>query len=506
MNTLIVDCGATNHMFNSIKPFVSSLKTISLTVTTGDAKSNLFAKGIGTIEIICNNKKLRLDDCLYVPKLKCNLLSMLKLFKKRISITRNKNKFVLETHNKILMSGKINNNLMYVDYKIPTCLLSKTIQQDEIWHNRLGHPSSKILKLLNLPNKDSNCITCEMNKSKKQPFNKHFENSELPLDCIHINLVGPIKPCSNSGFQYFLTIVDQHSSYKIIKFLKRKSDCFQNFVLAKNHMENKQDRKIKKLISDKGGEFQNNDFKNLSEKDGFTHIFAPTETPEHNSYAERANHTILEKAQCLLNGSNLPRSYWAEAINTATFISNLLPTPSRNNQSPHAIWMKKTANLQNLRVFGCRAIIHCLNKERNRKLDQTGQLGILVGYENKGSAYRILRIKDKKVIITKHASFNENCFPELKEERTHTPYTIWPNIERPLEITNNVKPNTMAEDSNYSYNNPNEEIREVRNSTPERNSSLEEEIRTTSRIKVVGPRHPTIINSNVDKLNILPYQ
>ncbi|MBW0501283.1 hypothetical protein O181_040998 [Austropuccinia psidii MF-1] len=195
MDTLIVDCGATNHMFNSIKPFVSSLKPISLIVTTGDAKINLLDKGIGTIEIICNNKKLRLDDFLYIPKLKCNLLTMLEVFKKRISITRNKNKFVLETHNETLICGKINSNLMYVDYKIPTCLLSKTIQQDEVWNERLRHPISKILKLLSLPNKVSSCITCKINKSKKQPFNKHFENAELPLDFLHIELVGPMKPC-----------------------------------------------------------------------------------------------------------------------------------------------------------------------------------------------------------------------------------------------------------------------------------------------------------------------
>ncbi|MBW0568368.1 hypothetical protein O181_108083 [Austropuccinia psidii MF-1] len=153
MSSLIVNCGATNHMCNSIEPFVSSLQPISLIVTTGDAKSNLLAEGMGTIEIICNNKKLRLNNCLYIPKLKCDLLSILELFKKKISITCNKNKFVLETHNENLMSGKINNNLMYVDYKIPTCLLSKTIQQDMLWHYRLGNPSSKILKLLSLQNK-----------------------------------------------------------------------------------------------------------------------------------------------------------------------------------------------------------------------------------------------------------------------------------------------------------------------------------------------------------------
>ncbi|MBW0464810.1 hypothetical protein O181_004525 [Austropuccinia psidii MF-1] len=55
MSSLIVDCDATNHMFNFIEPFVSSLKPISLIVTTGDAKSNLLDEGTGTIEIICNN-------------------------------------------------------------------------------------------------------------------------------------------------------------------------------------------------------------------------------------------------------------------------------------------------------------------------------------------------------------------------------------------------------------------------------------------------------------------
>ncbi|MBW0551551.1 hypothetical protein O181_091266 [Austropuccinia psidii MF-1] len=67
----------------------------------------------------------------------------------------------------------------------------------------------------------------------------------------------------------------------------------------------------------------------------------------------------------------------------------------------------------------------------------------------------------------------------------------------------------MIEDSSYSNNETNEEnieIREHRNSTPERNSTSEEEFRTISQIKVVGPRHPAIINFNINKLNILPYQ
>ncbi|MBW0548518.1 hypothetical protein O181_088233 [Austropuccinia psidii MF-1] len=94
MSSLIVNCGATNHMFKYTELSVRSPKQIFLILTTGNSKSNLLAEGTGTIEIICNNKKLLPDNWLYIPILKCNLLSILELFKKKISITHNKKKFV----------------------------------------------------------------------------------------------------------------------------------------------------------------------------------------------------------------------------------------------------------------------------------------------------------------------------------------------------------------------------------------------------------------------------
>ncbi|MBW0478340.1 hypothetical protein O181_018055 [Austropuccinia psidii MF-1] len=112
-------------------------------------------------------------------------------------------------------------------------------------------------------------------------------------------------------------------------------------------MGKKQDRKLKKLVLDKGGEFQNNNFKNLAETDSFIHIFAPTEAPEHNGFAARANHTILEKSCCMLNSNNLSDCYWAEAITTGTYLSNILLTPSRNNHSPYSIWSKASPKIQN---------------------------------------------------------------------------------------------------------------------------------------------------------------
>ncbi|MBW0515785.1 hypothetical protein O181_055500 [Austropuccinia psidii MF-1] len=50
-----------------------------------------------------------------------------------------------------------------------------------------------------------------------------------------------------------------------------------------------------------------------------------SETSKHNGFAKRANITKLEKAIFLLKSSDLPNSYWAEEVNTATLLRNLIP-------------------------------------------------------------------------------------------------------------------------------------------------------------------------------------
>ncbi|MBW0461586.1 hypothetical protein O181_001301 [Austropuccinia psidii MF-1] len=249
---------------------------------------------------------------------------------------------------------------MYIDYDLPRCHLTQSIKESILWHNRLGHPGTKDMKTLGLPEKYEPCITCETNKSH------HFAVADLPLDFIQLDLVGPITPPSVSGFKYFLTIVDQASSFKIVK-------------------------KIKQVVSDCGGEFLNENFKELANDNGYLHIYSPPETPQHNGFAERANQKFLENARCLLNASNLPHKYWVEAVNTATYLSNLAPSTAIKNQSPCHIWGCTISKIHRLRVFGCQEVIHCLEREKEWKLQPTGKEGIFLGYKNKNSAYSILQ-------------------------------------------------------------------------------------------------------------------
>ncbi|MBW0461525.1 hypothetical protein O181_001240 [Austropuccinia psidii MF-1] len=479
---VILDCGATHHMFNSKAFFTSLRNTSPFSVTTGDSSSSLEACGTGTVVLYCKNQPLTLYNCLFVPRLICNLISLLTLFKKKVSINRVEEKFTLESEDRILLEGRLINRLMHIDYTLPSSLL--TVNNQSLWHKRLGHPSSQVLKLMGLPSESSICSTCEINKAHQQPFNQKFDAAIKPLDCIHLDLVGPIVPASVSGFHYILTIVDQSTSFKIVKFLKNKSDTFSQFSIVKIFMENQQDRKIKRIVSDRGGEFLNKHFKNLAEVCGITHILSPAETPQHNGYAERANRTILEKTRCLLGSANLPDYYWAEA-------------------SPR---------VKRLRTFGCLAFIANPRKHRTWKMGPAGVEGILLGYENENTAYRILRISDAKVIITKHATFDETKFPSLtgvnKEGKL--------NLSEFTMTVDESRPDEAEEDANCS-----ETVDEIRVSSlceappptmvdevhggGEGPLSTELAPVTPARIKVIGPRHPTLISSDIDNLNILPY-
>ncbi|MBW0560457.1 hypothetical protein O181_100172, partial [Austropuccinia psidii MF-1] len=280
---LVIDCRATHHMFNNLKPFTSSLKTTNIRVATGDANSDLTALGIGTVEILSNNKTLTLENCLYIPHLKCNLISLLELFKKELTVKQEKDTFTLTSQGKEILNGKIINKLMISPYTIPTALL--TGSNNIPWHERLGHPSLAVLKLLGIVAAKKDCLICETSKSHKLPFKHHFEQALYPLDCVHMDVVGPMTPPSVSGNRYFLTIVDQASSFKVAKLLKKKSEVFDQFHASKKAMENLQNRTLKWLITDSGESL--------------------------------ANRTILEKTRCLMNQANLPKRYWADAVNTA---------------------------------------------------------------------------------------------------------------------------------------------------------------------------------------------
>jgi hypothetical protein len=468
---VVIDSGASHHMLRSRNLF-TSFTPEKIVIKTGNPNAPLIASGHGTAEIFTNGRVVTLVEFLLVPSITKQLLSLVQFINSSIKITKNSQYFDISDDSGSLFSGEIIDNLLHSNFsQCPKAPINFKSGNHELWHHRLGHPSDHVMKAMGLPgsSNSSMCAVCICTKMTLIPFSSHF-----PLQRLHMDLVGPITPPSNSGFKYFFTIVNQYSSFKFVQFLKLKSDAFEEFERFTNIVENLQGISVKDVVSDQGGEFVNNAFSEFASRKGILQTFSPAETPELNGFDKRANRTILNKAR------SLPKNYWAEAVNAATFISNMLASPSRPF-SPYEMWTKLSPPCHRLRTFGCKAYIAVPKGHRSWKLGNTGDVGILVGFKNEGSVYCILRLWDKKLVKTRHARFDENVFPKISNDSV------------PFAMSKQLCEGEVAHDSDCSSVLTHEEI----------SDQLSEDCPPSPVVPASAVVAPNQINGDISSSNIL---
>ena len=62
---------------------------------------------------------------------------------------------------------------------------------------------------------------------------------------------------------------------------------------------------------------------------------------------------LMESARSMMAQAGLSECYWAEAVATATYLRNRLPTRSLKNKTPYERWFDRKSDLSRVKVFGC---------------------------------------------------------------------------------------------------------------------------------------------------------
>lgn len=89
--------------------------------------------------------------------------------------------------------------------------------------------------------------------------------------------------------------------------------------------------------------------------------------------------------------AQLETCFWAEAVVTAAYIVNRLPS-KQQQPSPEEIWTGLKPDLQHMRVFGCRAMAH-IPKELRTKFQPKSKSFIFVGYSPLTKGYQVASSK-----------------------------------------------------------------------------------------------------------------
>ncbi|GJT42426.1 ribonuclease H-like domain-containing protein [Tanacetum coccineum] len=172
--------------------------------------------------------------------------------------------------------------------------------------------------------------------------------------------------------KHYLVVTDDYSRFTWVFFLATKdetSGILKSFI---TEIENLVDKKVKVIRCDNGTKFKNR---------------------------------VITRT--MLADSKLPTTFWAESVNTTCYVQNRVLVVKPHNKTPYELFRCRTPALSFMRPFGCHVTI--LNTlDYSGKFDGKSDDGFFVGYSLNSKAFRVYKIRTRKVEESLHIKFLED--------------------------------------------------------------------------------------------------
>ncbi|KAK1684089.1 hypothetical protein QYE76_044937 [Lolium multiflorum] len=109
----------------------------------------------------------------------------------------------------------------------------------------------------------------------------------------------------------------------------------------------------------------------------------------------------------MMESKGLPGKFWGEAVNTAVYLLNRVPTRSMVGGTPYEAWYGRKPSVDHLRTFGCVAHVKTVSGHKRNLVNRSTPM-IMTGYEEGSKAYRLCNPSTNKVIVTCDVVFEED--------------------------------------------------------------------------------------------------
>lgn len=446
-----IDSGASSHMLDDKKRF-QNLSEYKTNISLADKSSKLMSTGIGEVKLSCKlsegeTSSVKLLDVLYMPNLSTNLLSVRRMTRAGMRVIFEGDRCMITTADGQLVAeafSEHDDDLYWLRGGAPVNSSEDKVGETAFvvgaatlyqWHRRFGHRdlaaikrlvSEKLVtgitvKLGSECNRD--CDSCARGKLTATPFPKNSKTrASMPGMLIHCDLCGPMQHTTPSGNRYVLTFTDDYSRFTVVALIHGKDEVPSMVKEFINAVKTKFNRTPATFRSDNGKEFVNRELLNYFKSQGIEHQTTVPYTPQQNGVAERKNRTLVEMGRCMLLDAGLALQFWGEAISTAAYLINRLPSRSVDT-TPYEKWYGRKPDTSHLRIFGSK-VYRLVPHELRKKWDDCAVIGILVGYSTTTKGYRILDPKTNKVTVSRSVRIVESepgLFPVQHNQKIQLP-------------------------------------------------------------------------------------
>src|SRR6266702_4795510 len=453
----IVNSGTSHTMCSNHKWFTHFTPLLTpVKIVLGD-NSSIQGTGVSRIDVEMKAKgqwnRAVLQDVLYVPELHGNLLSVSQLARRAANVRFAKGGCQIHDQRGVLTcEGSLRGNLYIMPIHVisaesarmavaqvdafptdgeelaphadaATALVahSATSKADvHTWHRRVGH--LHVEAVLNMVRKGMvkgmeivgsssltphHCDACLKGKQTRAEIQKSTDSRAAEiLGCVFSDVCGKLPTRSHTGFEYFITWIDDASCKVFVTSLHEKSNVAMHLKTFVARAELETGKCLKILRSDGGGEYIAGAVQVYVKEKGIQHEMTTPDTPQHNGVAERMNRTLLDKVWSMLRDASLPKSYWYDALEYAALLHNVTPTRALNGVTPEEAWSGNKPDVSHLCVFGARAFVHVPDKQRS-KLGAKSLTCTFLGYAKNQRAYRLVHRPTKRFLESRDVVFDE---------------------------------------------------------------------------------------------------
>ncbi|KAE8183731.1 hypothetical protein A4X03_0g8163, partial [Tilletia caries] len=342
-----------------------------------------------------------------------------------------------------------------IDQRLKAGAIGGTYGLILLWHRRLGHPAThamryfaKVASVGITADKVSAffrdvqvCDTCMEAKMARLSFSSSRTTTEHVLALVHADLIGPVRSIAaallpaNSSL-YVLTLVDDYSRKYWAIPIVRKSDAFPQLQMWVKRESVQQERNVKVLRTDGGGEFGSKACETWCAELGIARQLTAPYSSVQNGVVERANRTLQDRTRAMLGGARADLALWPLAVKAAAYQLNRTPNTAIQNKIPKQMWSGKEPDFSMLRVWGCVAWvkIHPAQRINGKTLSARGARGMFVGYSDHHKAWNIWTPSNptKPYHISRDVRFDEN--KSYWDEVLSKQATAGSEMEAPMEI------------------------------------------------------------------------
>jgi hypothetical protein len=281
-----LDTGANVHVCSDLNLFSSYLAIDSWSILMGNGL-RATVHGVGRVDLkLTSRKTLSLKNVQHVPRINRNLVNGYLLCRDGFKLWFESNKFIVLKLGMFIGKGYDSGGLFRLSVIDDCNNVANLISYSELNFDHIICLSKLNLILKILVVRRSKFHACVQAKQPHKHFKSVEEKSLAPLDLIHSILCEMNGILTRAAKNYFISFIDDATRYCQPYLIKMKDEALNCSKIYKVEVENQLERKIKRVRSDRGGEYLSNDFDEYCAEHGIIHETTYPYSPQSNGVAK----------------------------------------------------------------------------------------------------------------------------------------------------------------------------------------------------------------------------